>query len=577
MRMEYTIDSFNRLIITPNVGMQKNASKSIRNNESILEGKLLNQTNNNTASDRSGINFNNNILYSHSFRKRGRNFSINLNTSYNKRDGESFLDVLRRVYTNGTPEDTTERRFTDQYSNGLQLSSNISYTEPLSQKSQLQFSYNPSYAKNTSEQEVYDFNTGTGKYSTFRDSLTNVFDNFTKAQNAGVAYRLGDMNNQFTIGVNYQNTLLENERTFPSPLNTSKRFSNILPNAMMRFKLSAKSNIRLFYRTSTNMPSVTQLQDVVNPNNRPLLTAGNPDLKQQYSQFVNTNYTFTNTAKGIVFVGNVFAQKIDDYITNATFSPLNGDSAIGNGEILKIGEQLTKPVNLDGYTNLRSFLTFAFPLKFIKSNFNMNGGVSYSKQPGLINYEENTSKNYTYSFGTVIASNVSQYIDFTISYTANFNKVANNIRPDLDQKYFSHVGGLQFNLLSKQGWFFQNDLNNRVYTGLGEGFNQNFWLWNLGVGKKFLKDRRGELKLSVFDLLKQNRSISREITDSYIQDVSNRVLTQYFMFTFSYNLRNFGKASTNNRRNFNNDGNRERGERGNWNGGGGRFPGAGGQ
>jgi hypothetical protein len=276
-------------------------------------------------------------------------------------------------------------------------------------------------------------------------------------------------------------------------------------------------------------------------------------------------------------VGNVFAQKIDDYITNATFSPLNGDSAIGNGEILKIGEQLTKPVNLDGYTNLRSFLTFAFPLKFIKSNFNMNGGVSYSKQPGLINYEENTSKNYTYSFGTVIASNVSQYIDFTISYTANFNKVANNIRPELDQKYFSHVGGLQFNLLSKQGWFFQNDLNNRVYTGLGEGFNQNFWLWNLGVGKKFLKDRRGELKLSVFDLLKQNRSISREITDSYIQDVSNRVLTQYFMFTFSYNLRNFGKASTNNRRNFNNDGNRERGERGNWNGGGGRFPGAGGQ
>lgn len=566
LRMEYTIDSFNRLIITPNASLQKNNSNSVRDNESILSGKLVNETNNATSSDRSGLNFNNNILYSHSFRKRGRNFSINLNTAYNSQDGESYLDVLRRVYTNGTPEDTTERRFTDQYSNGLRLSGNISYTEPLSQKSQLQVTYQPSYSKNTSEQEVFDYNIGSGKYSTFRDSLTNVFDNYTKTQNAGLAYRLGDMNNQFTVGVNYQNTQLENERTFPSPLNTNKRFSNILPNAMLRFKLSAKSNMRLFYRTSTNTPSVTQLQDVVNPNNRPFLTAGNPDLKQQYSQFVNTNYTYTNTAKGIVFVANLFAQKIDDYITNATYSVVNGDSSIGNGEVLKFGEQLTKPVNIDGYTNLRSFLTFAVPLKFIKSNLNMNGGLSYSKQPGLINSQENTSKNYTYSLGTVVASNVSQYIDFNISYTANFNKVSNDMRPDLDQKYFSHVGGLQFNLLSKTGWFFQNDLNNRVYTGLGEGFNQNFWLWNLGVGKKFLKDRKGELKLSVFDLLKQNRSISREITDSYIQDVSNRVLTQYFMLTFTYNLRNFGKAATNIR----GGGNFNDGNRGNRDGGGGR-------
>lgn len=561
MRLEYNIDSFNSVIITPNVGFQKNNSNSIRNNESISGGKLINQTFNNSNSNQSGVNLNNSILYSHRFRKRGRNFSINLNTAYNNRNGENYLDVLSRIYANGNPYDTSERRFTDQFNKSLQLSTNISYTEPLSQKSQLQLSYNPSYTKSTSEQEVYDYDLRTLKYSTFRDSLTNVFDNFTKTQNGGLAYRLGDMNNQFTVGVNYQHTQLENERTYPTKLETNKKFSNILPNAMMRFKLSPKSNIRLFYRTSTNTPSVTQLQDVVNPNNRPLISAGNPDLRQQYSQFVSTNYTYTNTQKGLVFVGNVFAQKIDDYITNATYFVEAGDSAIGNGEVLLPGQQLIKPVNLDGYMNLRSFVTFAVPLKFIKSNLNMNGGVSYAKQPGLINSVENISNNYTYSLGTVIASNVSQYIDFTVSYTANFNTVSNNIRPDLDQKYFSHIGGVQFNLLSKNGWFLQNDLNNRLYTGLGEGFNQNFWLWNLGAGKKFLKDRKGELKLTVFDLLEQNQSISREITDSYIQDVSNTVLRQYFMLTFTYNLRNFGKAAT---RGF---GGGNRGEGGNFGGG----------
>jgi hypothetical protein len=52
----------------------------------------------------------------------------------------------------------------------------------------------------------------------------------------------------------------------------------------------------------------------------------------------------------------------------------------------------------------------------------------------------------------------------------------------------------------------------------------------------------GELKLSVFDLLKQNKSISRNVTDSYIQDVQNQVLQQYFMLTFTYKLKTFGKG-----------------------------------
>ena len=80
------------------------------------------------------------------------------------------------------------------------------------------------------------------------------------------------------------------------------------------------------------------------------------------------------------------------------------------------------------------------------------------------------------------------------------------------------------------------------YTGMYDGFNQSYWLWNAGIGKKFLKNRAAELKLSVFDLLKQNQSISREVTSSYIEDTQSQVLQQYFMLTFTYNLKNFGKG-----------------------------------
>jgi hypothetical protein len=252
-------------------------------------------------------------------------------------------------------------------------------------------------------------------------------------------------------------------------------------------------------------------------------------------------YTFTNPTKGILVVGNVFYQTADDYIANASY---NSRDTVVNGVPIKGTYRLSKPINLDGYKSLRSFLTFAMPLKFIKSNFNLNGGISLSDQPGIINGRQNITKNTTYTLGSVLASNVSEYVDFTISYSANINKVNAAVENSSNSNYYQQEARLQLNLLSKTGWFFQNDVNNQYYSGLSQGFNQSYWLWNMAAGKKFLKGDKGELKLSVFDLLKQNQSISRDVTSEYIRDVQSQVLTQYFMLTFTYNLRNFGTAAS---------------------------------
>ena len=137
-------------------------------------------------------------------------------------------------------------------------------------------------------------------------------------------------------------------------------------------------------------------------------------------------------------------------------------------------------------------------------------------------------------------------MDFTLSYSSNINVVKNSLQPDLNNNYFVQSAGITVNLLTKKGQFFQNDLSNQYYKGLTDGFNQNYWLWNIAIGQKFLKKQAGELKLSVFDLLKQNKSITRNVTESYVEDVKNQVLQQYFMRTFSYKLKNFGsgKASS---------------------------------
>jgi len=547
LRMEYRIDSNNTLIITPNLSFQDNESeRRVGTLSNFSPGfNFKSRINQNTStSSRLGNNLNNNILFRHSFPKRGRSFSINVNTSFNDRKGETYVGIFQRLYNNNNGfSDTSSQRFTDQSNGGFQLSTNINYTEPVSEKSQIQLSYNPSLSKNKSDQETFAYNNFENKYSNFLDSLSNKFENRTVSQNAGLTYRWGDRDRMLSFGFNYQNTNLQSDQVFPRRLSVDKTFSNFLPNAMFRYKLSARSNLRLFYRSNVNNPSVTQLQNVVDPTNAPYFTAGNPQLEPQFMNIMSSQYTYTNTAKGLVFVGNVFYQTANNYITNATLLPTR--DTLVNGQTLRFGDQLNIPVNLDGFSSVRSFITFAVPVKFIKSNFNLNGGMTYSRLPGILNNIKSETRNLTYTAGSVIASNVSQYVDFIISYTANFNKVTNNIDERRNSNFFQHNAGVQFNLLSKKGWFFQNDLNNQYYSGLTEGFNQNYFLWNMGAGKKFLPGQKGELKLSVFDLLKQNRSISRNVLQNGagIEDVSNQVLTQYLMLTFTYNLRNFGTAA----------------------------------
>ena len=549
-RLNYKINDKNSIIITPNLSFQDNtAIKDISGYNTYSPTDSISRSINNSDSKNFGYNFSNNILFRHSFAKRGRTLSVNFNTTLNKRDGDTYIYNINDYYTPGGVSSDSLQQYTGLITSGYQLGANVSYTEPIGKKGQLQISYTPSYAKNKSDQEVYQYDHVGGKYTLFDDSLSNKFDNVTIKHNTGVTYRLGDRDNMFSVGLSYQYTELTSDRTYPSPVRVSKNFNNVLPNLMWTKKFNARNSIRVFYRANTNTPSVTQLQDVYNNNNPLFVTAGNPNLKQQVGNVLSARYTYTNTAKSKSLFFNVFLQQNSNYITNATYTATK-DSVLNSSVTLYKGSQLSKPVNVDGYWSLRSFITYSMPLKFMKSNLSINGGFTYGNTPGLINNIRNNSKSYVYNAGVVLASNISEYVDFNINYSVNFNNVTNSIQPSLDNKYVQQSAGAQLNLLSKKGWFIQNDISNQSYSGLSGGFNQRYWLWNAGIGKKFLKKQQAELKLTVFDLLKQNQSITRTATDSYIQDVQNQVLRQYFMLTFTYNLKNFGTAKPGNNSGF---------------------------
>lgn len=547
MRLEYKIDSNNSLFFIPSINLQGNQSNSestVQNyfgsNDSVSKSFIK------SMADRSGYNIRNNIMYRHSFAKKGRSISAGFNTNITRNSGEAITDAVFRFFNNGTSEDSTRNQFADNLTNGESYTGTLTYTEPLGKKGQLQFEYSPGIQKNKADQQTFLYDGD--KYSQFDTQLSNKFDNTITTNRGGLTYRYTrNKDEMFAIGMNVQSAKLESERIFPTVSAVKQSFSDFLPNAMWRKKISAVSNIRMFYRSSVNFPSVNQLQDVLDLSNPLRVSSGNPGLKQSNTHFLAGRYSYTNSKTSKSFFANIFLQTAANYISNATYI-VSADSVIQQGVELKRGSQLSKPVNLDGYRSLRSFFTYSMPIKVIKTTLNLNAGFSYSKLPGMVNYVKTNTDNLVYNTGIVLASNISEYVDFNINYNIGFNDAKNSLNKNLNNRFINQTAGFALNLLSKKGWFLQNDISNQIYTGLSEGLNQRFLLWNAGIGKKFLKNRAGELKLSVFDLLKQNQSISRTISETGIVDTQSQVLQQYFMLTFTYNLKNFGVPKKSNDR-----------------------------
>ncbi|MCU0341203.1 MAG: outer membrane beta-barrel family protein [Spirosomaceae bacterium] len=537
-RLEYTINTRNSLIITPRLSFQDNTAYSTVLGLNTLGTRKLNQTDNKNQSGNNGLNFGNSLLWRHRFAKVGRTISIGLNTSINDRNGESSQLSTSQFFGRRTADSlqTIDQR-TYTASHNYTVSSNVSFTENIGRRGQLQLNYTPSYTKNYSDRDTYNYNKATSEYSVPDLRLSNEFDNTYITQRAGVGYRLRIKSTTIGSEINYQNAILQGNQLYPNQFEVRRTFDNILPSAMIMYRGKDGRSFQLFYRTNTNAPTITQLQNVVNNNNPLFLSAGNPNLKQEYNHNFSTRYGLTNVQKGSSFFFNIAGSYIKNNISNATYIATKDTTILGFA--LRTGSQFSQPVNVNGNWNIRSFLTYGLPVKALKSNLNFNVGTGYTRTIGLINNAQNTANTRSINGGLVLSSNISERLDFTLSTNANYNAVKNSLQPALDGTFYFQNTNFRINWLTKKGFFINSNVSNTFYRGLGQDFNLNFTLWNASIGQKFLKNQAGELKLSTFDVLGQNNSISRSITETYIEDLQTRVLTRYYLLTFTYTLRNF--------------------------------------
>ncbi len=538
MRMVYTIDANNSIIFTPRVSFQNNTSSSILEGvNSMPGGLLLNQTLNDYTSSNTGYTSSANILYRHRLAKPGRTISTNVGVGLNDRWGDTDQQSASDFFDGSdlVPDSTLafdQRTGSDQY--GRTVSMVVSYTEPLGRRGQLEVSYRPSFSHNASDRRANALDPLAGTYSVLDTAHSSVFDNSIRRQSAGLSLRGRGTRVNGAAGFQVQEEKLSGEATFPYTLNVDKSFLSVLPYAMGMVRFSPTNTLRLFYRTFTNTPSISQLQEVVDNTNPLQLSSGNPHLRPSYSHTAVARYNYAQGTR--TFMGMASVTATSDYIGNVSFFA-QADTVLRPNVVLLQGAQFTQPENLGNQWNARSFFTLGVPAW--KTSLNVNGGFNYTRTPGYIDGYSNTATIKGLVGGAVISSNISPELDFTVSYSSTYSLVHNSLYPDLNNNYLLHNAGVRFYWMPLSRLVLNTNLALLEYTGLDESFDQRSTLLNVGIGYKLLKDQSVEVKLVLADVLNQNNSIGRTVTDLYTEDSQTETLGRYLMFNLSYRLRNF--------------------------------------
>lgn len=342
--------------------------------------------------------------------------------------------------------------------------------------------------------------------------------------------------------------------------------------AMARWAINSENSLRVYFRSSIDAPSVTQLQGLFDVSSPRYLDVGNRNLDPSYSHSITMHYVHTNTEKGRTFMVNAKMEHDEDHISASHLYNSDGwdlPEKMGDITIPKTKDgkpyspnEITSYENLDGYWTASGRITYGFPLSFMKCNMNVSAGIRYSQIPSAIyepgentqtlldnmaahNYEVNLTRNMAYTASVVLGSNISEKVDFTLSWRGGYHTARNSMNGAEDSlnRYFNHTAEGTMKFVIWKGITLTASAEYRQYVGFTNTYDESLLLCNVFLGKKICRNGLGEIQIGAYDLFDQNRDFRRTVGNGLTRNVTNSAIGRLFMVQFVYNIRSFGVSA----------------------------------
>jgi 5-hydroxyisourate hydrolase-like protein (transthyretin family) len=531
---DISIDSFHSLKLTSSASYQETRNSSYSNYETLSgDHQPANQGFSNSNSSGLGTNFRNDLLFRKKFHRKGRTFSLGIQTSFNTSESDGSLLSVNHFYNRGSSQPAYDSINQRNNISGSLNSYNVRavYTEPLFKRSLLEFSISRSNTSSSSEKTTYDYNGQNGKFDQLNPALTNDFENTYGFTNAGGRIRTQQKKYSLAVGLNWQRAALEGKIIAGNKDSViSKTFYNLLPSLRFKYDFSRHRHLNINYAAITNQPNISQLQpvpDITDPLN---IKEGNPDLQQELTHAVQVNFMSVDPFRNKTLFAFFNLQETENKIVN--------DDMVDS-----LGIKRTRPVNVDGVYNMNGTFSLGLPLHVLKGTINISSNMGYSKTKQFINTAANTIRTVTLGPALRFDLSPADKLDLSLGGSFNYYKTTYSLQAANNISYFSQQYEGEVNWQLPARFFLSTSLTYTINSQRAAGFNTQVPLWNASFSRQFLRFNRGELKLSVFDLLNQNVGITRTSNQNYLEDSRITNLRRFFMLSFTYSLSKNGLAA----------------------------------
>jgi hypothetical protein len=496
-----------------------NSSIRVTNNKagqvSTGAGNLFNNTYNN--------DYYHNLFLTRRFgSKKGRSF--NLFNIFNYRNNlQRYITETESQFFIPAPDELLFEQLRRQDVPTLSTTVNAAFSEPLSSKWTMRINSRYEFLKDEQDISLYVKDAGS-KYDLLDLNRSSGFQRRQNrfSTNFGLSYKLKKVT--LTGGVSGLWQDIHNEfRNIATPVDMN--LFSILPNFSLNWK-----QLSVRYDKNVSAPSIGHLIPVPDSTNPFFIRFGNPYLRPAKRHSVNvSNFSFLQSS-GASF--NVYA--------NVNFTD---DDVIMARTIGTNGVETVKPVNANGSINMYANLGFGKEYKnnqkFIFS-YRISPHMNFDRRKLSVNNNISTATTLSYGPGLSVGLNWNDIIEFRPDYRPSFSRTTYTDPYFRNIKVVTHYLETELVIRWPKRLVWESQLSYRSTNQVAPGLPKDNLLWNAAVTLLMLKDSKGLLKLSVFDVLDRNNNLFRYTTMNQIIDQQSNVLTRFAELSFTYNIRNLG-------------------------------------
>jgi hypothetical protein len=517
------IDSLTRIDFKPNLVIQNNQSgRSTGTTNTDNFNGLLSTADNTQSVQGKDITYSHSFLLFRTFKKKGRTLNFTNSLNYGRNNSEQINDVLYTFYDDPVTVQSRLDQLRDRDQKNFTTTLNANYNEPLNKAWSLRLGYALTYFSNEDALSTFNKSSGSPKYDVLNPTLSNELGRTSWRNNlsTGINWK----HKQFNITATAYWLTLDIYNTYAAGAKLDQHFKYILPGININWK-----ELYLAYNASVSPPSITDVQPVPDNSNPLFIQYGNPNLEPAKTHNIHFNF-YKNIPQKTLFV-------------NAYLNGNFRQNAITRARTLTPeGVQITRAENVDGNHDLYTNFNINKQYKLNKNfQFSFGGGynIDYNRSYLIVNNRKGYAKVFNLRpFGS-LGLNWKDVIEWNMRHNHGFGK-ARYESPDFnDIDYITHSTTTELVIRWPKRIVWETSLDYRYNSQAAPGIQKTMALLNAGVTFLFLKDQKGQLKLSGFDLLDQNINVFRYTNENSIIDRQINMLQRYYMLTFTYNIRNF--------------------------------------